>query len=89
MILYPAIDILGGKAVRLMQGDFEQRTEYDADSRWRPPGAGSMRAPGGCMWSTSTVPGPASPQILRTLERIAGGLGVPVQVGGASAPPPR
>ena len=27
----PPIDILGGKAVRLEQGDFERRTEYDAD----------------------------------------------------------
>jgi phosphoribosylformimino-5-aminoimidazole carboxamide ribotide isomerase len=28
MILYPAIDILGGRCVRLEQGDFERVTEY-------------------------------------------------------------
>ena len=28
MILYPAIDILGGRAVRLVQGDFDRSTEY-------------------------------------------------------------
>ena len=42
--LYPAIDILGGKAVRLEQGDFERRKEYDADPldaarRWVAEGA--------------------------------------------------
>src|ERR1019366_6690593 len=31
VILYPAIDILDGHAVRLVQGDFDQRTEYAAD----------------------------------------------------------
>ena len=27
MILYPALDILDGRVVRLVQGDFEQRTD--------------------------------------------------------------
>ena len=31
MILYPAIDILGGRAVRLAQGDFDSETVYDDD----------------------------------------------------------
>ena len=31
MILLPAIDIRGGKAVRLRQGDFDQETVYDDD----------------------------------------------------------
>ena len=31
MILYPAIDIMGGGCVRLRQGDFAQATEYSAD----------------------------------------------------------
>ena len=31
MILLPAIDIRGGKAVRLRQGDFEQETVYQDD----------------------------------------------------------
>ncbi len=44
MILYPAIDILGGRAVRLVQGDYERETAYDADPldaavRWTDQGA--------------------------------------------------
>lgn len=44
MILYPAIDIRGGHAVRLMQGDYERETAYDADPldaarRWFEQGA--------------------------------------------------
>jgi phosphoribosylformimino-5-aminoimidazole carboxamide ribotide isomerase len=44
LILYPAIDILGGHAVRLMQGDYERETAYDADPvdaalRWAGQGA--------------------------------------------------
>ena len=31
MILYPAIDIMGGRCVRLRQGNFAQVTEYSAD----------------------------------------------------------
>jgi phosphoribosylformimino-5-aminoimidazole carboxamide ribotide isomerase len=31
MILYPAIDIMGGRCVRLEQGDFARATEYSAD----------------------------------------------------------
>ena len=31
MILYPAIDILDGEAVRLVQGRFEDRTVYNDD----------------------------------------------------------
>ena len=44
MILYPAIDIRGGGAVRLLQGDYERETAYDADpvdaaTRWADEGA--------------------------------------------------
>jgi phosphoribosylformimino-5-aminoimidazole carboxamide ribotide isomerase len=44
MILYPAIDILGGKCVRLEQGDFERATEYADDPaaqalKWEACGA--------------------------------------------------
>ena len=30
MIIFPAIDIKGGKCVRLFQGDFNKVTEYEA-----------------------------------------------------------
>ena len=44
MILYPAIDILDGQAVRLVQGDFEDRTVYrdsplEAARAWVDAGA--------------------------------------------------
>jgi phosphoribosylformimino-5-aminoimidazole carboxamide ribotide isomerase len=81
MILFPAIDILGGKAVRLAKGDFDAKTEYDDDPleaarRWVANGARALHvvdldgARGG------------SPQNLRHVERIAQEVEVPVQVGG-------
>lgn len=44
MIIYPAIDIRGGRAVRLVQGDYNAETRFDADPadaarRWRDAGA--------------------------------------------------
>ena len=44
MILYPAIDIRGGRCVRLIEGDFNRETTYDADPaaaarRWVEAGA--------------------------------------------------
>ena len=44
LTLYPAIDIRGGSAVRLMQGDYDRETAYDADpleaaKRWVEGGA--------------------------------------------------
>ena len=31
MIIYPAIDLIGGEAVRLLRGDYENKTVYSAD----------------------------------------------------------
>jgi phosphoribosylformimino-5-aminoimidazole carboxamide ribotide isomerase len=47
LILYPAVDILAGKAVRLTQGSFDQSTVYDEDplaaaSRWVEEGAEAL-----------------------------------------------
>lgn len=44
MIIYPAIDIRDGKAVRLVEGDFARETVFDADPvdaalRWQAAGA--------------------------------------------------
>ncbi len=44
MIVYPAIDIRGGKTVRLVEGDFDQETAFDGDPaeaarRWEALGA--------------------------------------------------
>ena len=44
MIIYPAIDIRGGRAVRLVEGDYDRETVFDADPldaarRWESDGA--------------------------------------------------
>lgn len=44
MLIYPAIDIRGGKAVRLVEGDYDRETVFDADpldaaKRWQNDGA--------------------------------------------------
>ena len=44
MIIYPAIDIRGGQAVRLVEGDYARETVFDADPldaalRWQSEGA--------------------------------------------------
>jgi phosphoribosylformimino-5-aminoimidazole carboxamide ribotide isomerase len=79
--LYPAIDVLGGKAVRLEQGDFERRKEYDADPldaarRWVDQGAARLHV--------VDLDGARDgrPVNLEQLERIAAVAGVPVQYGG-------
>jgi phosphoribosylformimino-5-aminoimidazole carboxamide ribotide isomerase len=79
--LYPAIDILGGKAVRLEQGDFERRKEYDADPldaarRWVNDGATRLHV--------VDLDGAREgrPVNLEHLGRIAAEAGVPVQYGG-------
>jgi phosphoribosylformimino-5-aminoimidazole carboxamide ribotide isomerase len=46
----PAIDLRGGKVVRLKQGDYAQQTTYVM----------RRRAPSGCTWSTWTARAPAA-----------------------------
>jgi phosphoribosylformimino-5-aminoimidazole carboxamide ribotide isomerase len=84
--LYPAVDILGGKAVRLTRGDFTRKTEYDED----PVDAARRWADAGARWlHVVDLDGAKNgePVNLPVLVRIAG-LGVPVQYGGGlrSAP---
>jgi phosphoribosylformimino-5-aminoimidazole carboxamide ribotide isomerase len=81
VILYPAIDIRDGKAVRLRQGDFAQETVYDADpldaaKRWADQGARYLHV--------VDLDGArqGKPANLGQVERIAHGAGVPIQVGG-------
>ncbi len=81
MLLLPAIDILGGKAVRLARGDFAQQTVYDTDPldaarRWVAAGARALHV--------VDLDGARSgkPQNLEHVRRIAAEVGVPVQVGG-------
>jgi phosphoribosylformimino-5-aminoimidazole carboxamide ribotide isomerase len=81
MILYPAIDISEGKAVRLVKGDFDAMTVYgddplDAARTWVEEGARFLHV--------VDLDGArhGSPQNLHHLERITQELQVPVQYGG-------
>ena len=81
MILLPAIDIRGGKAVRLRQGDFDQETVYNEDPleaarAWAEQGARFLHV--------IDLDGArdGKPQNLHHLERISSELTVPVQYGG-------
>jgi phosphoribosylformimino-5-aminoimidazole carboxamide ribotide isomerase len=81
VILYPAIDILDAKAVRLVRGDFDQQTVYEDDpfraaAAWVEAGARRLHV--------VDLDGARSgtPQGIEHLRRIAAELGVPVQYGG-------
>jgi phosphoribosylformimino-5-aminoimidazole carboxamide ribotide isomerase len=81
MILYPAIDILEGSAVRLVKGDFEAKKVYDEDPLaaargWTVQGAKYLHVVD--LDGAKT----GAPVNLQHLRRIAGELGVPVQYGG-------
>ncbi len=81
MILYPAIDIADGKAVRLVQGDFADKTVYEDDPfeaarAWVEQGARFLHVVDLDGARTGT------PQNLHHIERIASELPLPVQVGG-------
>lgn len=81
MILYPAIDIRGGQAVRLLQGDYERETTYDADPvdtavRWAGEGAEFLHV--------VDLDGAKAgePRNLDAVRRIAAAVECPIQVGG-------
>lgn len=81
MKLYPAIDMLDGKAVRLVKGDFEAKKVYDEDPfsaarAWVGAGARQLHL--------VDLDGARAgrPVNLDHVRRIAGELGVPVQLGG-------
>jgi phosphoribosylformimino-5-aminoimidazole carboxamide ribotide isomerase len=81
VILYPAIDIRGGQAVRLLQGDYERETAYDADpvdaaKRWAAEGAELLHV---VDLDGAKAGAPAN---LTAIERIAAAVGCPIQVGG-------
>jgi phosphoribosylformimino-5-aminoimidazole carboxamide ribotide isomerase len=81
MLLYPAIDILEGKAVRLEQGAYESARVYDADPleaarRWIGAGARALHL--------VDLDGAraGAPVNLEHMRRIAAAVDVPLQVGG-------
>jgi phosphoribosylformimino-5-aminoimidazole carboxamide ribotide isomerase len=81
VILYPAIDIRGGHAVRLFEGDYARETVYDADpadaaKRWADEGAEFLHV----VDLDGAKAG--APQNLDAIERIAAAVPCPIQVGG-------
>ena len=81
MILYPAIDIRDGKAVRLIQGDYDQETAYDDD----PVVAARRWVDGGARWlHVVDLDGARAgePVNLEHVRRIVASVNVPVQLGG-------
>jgi phosphoribosylformimino-5-aminoimidazole carboxamide ribotide isomerase len=81
LILYPAIDIRGGQAVRLVQGDYARETVFDADPldaarRWVEQGAEALHV--------VDLDGAreGAPVNLEQVARICEEVSVPVQVGG-------
>jgi phosphoribosylformimino-5-aminoimidazole carboxamide ribotide isomerase len=81
MILLPAVDIRGGKAVRLRQGRFDEETVYAADPL---DAARSFVEAGARFLHMVDLDGARSgePVNLDHLGRITRELGVPVQYGG-------
>lgn len=81
MIFYPAVDILGGRAVRLTQGDYERGTVYEEDpakaaTRWVEDGARRLHV--------VDLDGAKQgwPVNLDHVARLARSVPVPIQLGG-------
>jgi phosphoribosylformimino-5-aminoimidazole carboxamide ribotide isomerase len=81
VILYPAIDIRAGHAVRLTRGDYSSETVYDADPldaarRWVDQGARALHV--------VDLDGAreGQPANLEHVRRIAADVEVPIQLGG-------
>ena len=81
MIIFPAIDLLGGKCVRLFQGAFDRATHFDADPldaarRWRDQGATWLHI--------VDLDGArqGSPVHLPLVAQIARATGLPLRLGG-------
>lgn len=81
MIVFPAIDILGGKAVRLKQGDYDQVTVYNED----PVEQARIFAAQGAEWvHVVDLDGARSgvTSNIEIVERIASEVGLKVEIGG-------
>jgi phosphoribosylformimino-5-aminoimidazole carboxamide ribotide isomerase len=79
--VFPAIDLRGGRCVRLKQGDFSRQKEYDADPigrarEWERRGARAIHV--------VDLDGAKEgrPIQLELIRKMAGSVNVPLQVGG-------
>ncbi len=81
MIIYPAIDLLGGRCVRLRQGDYNQVTVYNDD----PLDMAGQFAEAGAGWihivdlDAARTGAPVHAELIRNIKRQTG---VKVQTGG-------
>ena len=81
MNLYAAIDLLGGRCVRLHQGDYDRATDYGDD----PVGQARRFAADGAPWIHVVDLDAArrgEPVNREVIGRIAAAVDIPVQVGG-------
>lgn len=81
MIIFPAIDLRGGKCVRLIQGDFDKETVYSDDPqatalKWQSMGAKFLHV--------VDLDGAraGSPQNLDAIKKILDAVNIPIEVGG-------
>lgn len=86
MIIFPAIDLMGGQAVRLTQGAFEDARVYNAD----PVAQAMAFAAAGAEWiHLVDLDGAKAghPVHLEVLRQVAAKTGLPVQFGGGLRTP--
>lgn len=81
MIIFPAIDIRGGKCVRLLKGDFAQETVFsdkpeEMAKKWQAQGAQFLHL----VDLDGALAG--KPQNLATVEKILAAVDIPVELGG-------
>lgn len=81
MIIFPAIDLRGGKCVRLIQGDFDKETVYSDDPqatalKWQACGAKFLHV----VDLDGAKAG--SPQNLDAIKKILDAVEIPIEVGG-------
>lgn len=81
MKLFPAIDLLGGQAVRLLRGDYSEVTVYDKDPLKLAKG---IKAQGATWLHLVDLDGARSGEMVNAalIKRIAEESGLKVQVGG-------
>ncbi len=81
MIVYPAIDLLDGRCVRLLQGDYERATTYHDD----PVAQATAFVAEGAQWVHMVDLDAARSGVstnMEAIEAVCGAVAVPVQVGG-------
>jgi phosphoribosylformimino-5-aminoimidazole carboxamide ribotide isomerase len=79
--VYPAIDLRGGRCVRLKQGDFDRSKQYDADPfararEWERQGAAALHV---VDLDGAEAGRPVQLELIRSIARA---VGIPLQAGG-------